>query len=193
MHFLELENLPGVFIIEPDVFEDVRGYFFESFNQKQFEDHVGSVEFVQDNQSRSRYGVLRGLHYQKDPFAQAKLVRVVAGKALDVVVDLRQGSPTYGKHAAVELSAENKRQLFVPRGFAHGFISLSEGTEFFYKVDNYWSPEHESGVMYNDPDLGIDWGLPVADIIVNAKDGALPLLSGSDPGFRHEKHGGDSK
>lgn len=162
--------LEGVFILEPMVFGDERGYFFESFSQREFEEKVCKTVFVQDNESRSSYGVLRGLHFQLPPYTQAKLVRVVKGKVLDVVVDLRKNSVTYGKHVAVELSEENKRQFFVPRGFAHGFVVLSEDVVFQYKCDNYYAPGHEGGIRFDDPALNIDWKIPVEDMVLSEKD-----------------------
>ena len=164
-------KLSGCFIIEPRVFKDERGYFFESFNQKGFEKSTGiKVNFVQDNQSFSSYGVVRGLHFQKGEHAQAKLVRVIQGKVLDVAVDLREHSKTYGQHVAVALSEENNKQLFVPRGFAHGFSVLSDTALFFYKCDNYYNKESEGGILYNDPNLNIDWQLPEEHIQVSEKD-----------------------
>lgn len=163
-------SIPGALIIEPHVFSDERGYFFESFREDAFAEKTG-VHFVQENQSWSKYGVLRGMHFQREPYAQAKLVRVLTGMALDVIVDIRKGSPTYGRHIAVELSAENKKQLFVPAGCAHGFLVLSrEGADFFYKCSNYYNKESESGIRFDDPALGIDWRLPRAEIIVAEKD-----------------------
>ena len=150
--------IDGVFIIEPKVFGDSRGYFFESYNQKEFEEKVGPITFVQDNESKSSYGVLRGLHFQKPPFAQAKLVRCAEGEVFDVAVDLRQASPTFGKYVAVNLSGENKKQLFIPRGFAHGFVVLSQSAVIIYKVDNLYAPEYDTGIMWNDPQLNINWG-----------------------------------
>lgn len=163
-------DIEGVFILEPRVFGDSRGYFFESFSQKEFEEQVGKVVFVQDNESKSSYGVVRGLHYQLPPYTQAKLVRVVKGCVLDVAVDLRKASPTFGKHVSTELSEENKRQLFVPRGFAHGFAVLSEEAVFQYKCDNYYAPDYEGGVQFDDPVLGIDWKVPKEKMILSAKD-----------------------
>lgn len=163
-------TIPDVKIIEPRVFEDARGYFFESFSQKLFNEKVSDTVFVQDNESRSTYGVLRGLHFQKPPMAQAKLVRVVEGAVLDVAVDIRPESPTYGQHVSVELSADNKRQLFLPRGFAHGFVVLSPTVIFQYKCDNYYSPAHEGGIAWNDPDLNIDWQVPAEDVVLSEKD-----------------------
>ena len=162
--------IPGVCIIEPRVFADARGYFFESFSEAWFRRHVCDTHFVQDNESRSVRGTVRGLHYQRAPHCQSKLVRCVKGRVLDVAVDIRQGSPTFGKHVAVELSAENHRQLFIPRGFAHGFAVLSDEAVFQYKCDNYYAPESEGGIAWNDPALGIDWQLPAADVILSAKD-----------------------
>ncbi len=170
-------EFPGLVVFEPKVFGDERGYFFESFNQQIFETAGISRPFVQDNQARSVYGVLRGLHFQKGEAAQAKLVRVLEGKVLDVVVDLRVGSPTYGKSYSIELSAENKLQLYVPRGFAHGYVVLSETAEFFYKCDNFYSKADEGGLIYNDPALQIDWGIDLNEAILSDKDRVLPSLS----------------
>jgi len=175
--------IDGVFIIEPKVFGDSRGYFFESYNQKEFEDKVGPITFVQDNESKSSYGVLRGLHFQKPPFAQAKLVRCAEGEVLDVAVDLRQASPTFGKYVAVNLSGENKKQLFIPRGFAHGFVVLSQSAVIIYKVDNLYAPEYDTGIMWNDPQLNINWGIRKEDIILSPKDASLPLLRDTDVKF----------
>ena len=170
-------KLEGVVIIEPQVFFDDRGYFFESFSQQRFKEQVAPITFVQDNESKSSYGVLRGLHFQKPPFAQSKLVRVVKGKVLDVAVDLRKGSPTFGQYESVVLSEENKRQFFIPQGFAHGFAVLSEEAIFQYKCDNYYAPQSEGSVRWNDPTIAIDWQLPEKDIILSAKDEKAPLLS----------------
>ena len=170
-------KLEGVVIIEPQVFFDDRGYFFESFSQQRFNEQVVPITFVQDNESKSSYGVLRGLHFQKPPFAQSKLVRVVKGKVLDVAVDLRKGSPTFGQYESVVLSEENKRQFFIPQGFAHGFAVLSEEAIFQYKCDNYYAPQSEGSVRWNDPTIAIDWQLPEKDIILSAKDEKAPLLS----------------
>ena len=170
-------KLEGVVIIEPQVFFDDRGYFFESFSQQRFNEQVAPITFVQDNESKSSYGVLRGLHFQKPPFAQSKLVRVVKGKVLDVAVDLRKGSPTFGQYESVVLSEENKRQFFIPQGFAHGFAVLSEEAIFQYKCDNYYAPQSEGSVRWNDPTTAIDWQLPEKDIILSAKDEKAPLLS----------------
>jgi dTDP-4-dehydrorhamnose 3,5-epimerase len=179
MKFISTE-ISGVFIIEPNVFEDQRGYFFESFNKKLFESSIGKVDFVQDNESKSVFGTLRGLHYQLLPFAQSKLVRVIQGSVLDVAVDIRKGSPTFGKWTAVELTAENKRQMFIPKGFAHGFIVLSDEAIFAYKVDNYYSKAHERGIIFNDPKLGIDWRLEADRILLSDKDKALPVLDNAE-------------
>ena len=164
-------DIPGLVIVEPRVFGDNRGYFFESFSERRFKEEVADVDFVQDNESKSCYGVVRGLHFQKPPYAQAKLVRVVKGKVLDVAVDLRKGSPTFGKYAAVELSEDNHRQVFIPKGFAHGFAVLSEEAVFQYKCDEYYAPESEAALLWDDPDLAIDWKLPLTDVIVSDKDG----------------------
>ena len=170
MKFTKTE-IPEVVVVEPKVFEDSRGYFMESFKQNLFEDFIGyKVNFCQDNESKSSYGVLRGLHYQLAPAAQSKLVRVISGKVLDVAVDIRIGSPTFGKHVAVELSAENKKQLFVPRGFAHGFVVLSEEVVFSYKVDNYYSPENDRGLLFSDEAIGIDWKVDTDKLQLSAKD-----------------------
>lgn len=164
-------------IIEPTVFNDSRGYFFESFNQSTFNTLIGqSVTFVQDNESYSTKGVLRGLHFQKGEWAQAKLVRVVKGRVLDVAVDIRKDSPTYGQHISVELTEDNKKQLFVPRGFAHGFVVLSDTAIFSYKCDNYYNKEAEGGIMYNDTTLNIDWKLPIEALIISEKDAILPTF-----------------
>ena len=164
-------NIEGLLILEPQIFEDKRGFFFESYNQQKFEEVVGAtVQFVQDNQSYSSYGVLRGIHFQTGEHAQAKLVRVLSGKVLDVAVDLRPDSPTYGQYESFELSAENKRQVFVPRGLGHGFVVLSETAEFFYKCDNFYNKASEGGIVYNDPTLNIDWGIPEKDMKVSEKD-----------------------
>lgn len=163
-------HIEGVVIIEPEVFGDNRGYFMESWSQERFDNEVRPTHFVQDNQSKSRYGVVRGLHFQKGHFAQSKLVRVAQGRVLDVAVDIRRGSPTFGQHIAVELSDENHRQLFIPRGFAHGFAVLSEEAVLQYKCDNYYSPQNEGAIAWNDPTIGIDWHLPQEDIILSEKD-----------------------
>jgi dTDP-4-dehydrorhamnose 3,5-epimerase len=167
---------PGLTIFEPKVWKDERGYFFEAFNQRAFEQAGLQADFVQDNQAFSSYGVLRGLHYQVEPYAQAKLVRVLEGEVLDIVVDLRPDSPTYRQWFGLRLSAENKRQLFVPRGFAHGYVVLSPTAEFFYKCDNFYSKEHDRGIRFDDPTLKIDWELPRESLILSEKDLALPRL-----------------
>lgn len=165
-------GIEGVWVVEPQVWNDDRGYFFESFSRRDFETAVGRMDFVQDNESRSRYGVVRGLHYQLPPKAQSKLVRVVRGSIMDVAVDIRRGSPTFGRHVAVELSAENKLQLFIPRGFAHGFSVLSAEAVVLYKCDEFYSREHEASIAFDDPALGIDWGIAPQEIIVSSKDRA---------------------
>lgn len=162
--------IEGLVIIEPKVFRDVRGYFFESFSQREFEEKVRKINFVQDNESMSSYGVMRGLHFQRPPFTQSKLVRCVKGKVLDVAVDIRKGSPTYGQHVAVELSEDNHRQFFVPRGFAHGFVVLSDVAVFQYKCDNFYAPEADGGISIKDCSLGINWQIPVDDAILSEKD-----------------------
>lgn len=173
-------SIPGVVILEPAVFGDARGYFLESWNQRDLDAALGRpIRFVQDNESKSRYGVVRGLHFQKGLFAQSKLVRVVSGRVLDVAVDIRRGSPWFGKHVCCELSGENHRQFFVPRGFAHGFAVLSEEAVFQYKCDRFYSPSSEGAIAWNDPALGIDWGIPKADIILSEKDARQPLLAES--------------
>ena len=169
-------GIPGLLILEPRVFGDVRGYFFESFNRQAFTEAVGEVAFVQDNESRSCYGVVRGLHFQKGEWAQAKLVRVVEGCVLDVAVDLRPGSPTFGRHFSVELSGENHRQFFIPRGFAHGFSVLSETAVFQYKCDNYYHPEAEGAIAWDDPDLAIDWRIPADCVLLSEKDRNHPCF-----------------
>lgn len=169
-------DIEGVVIIEPEVFGDSRGYFMESFSQRAFDREVAPVRFVQDNRSYSRYGVVRGLHYQKEPYSQSKLVSCVVGRVLDVAVDIREGSPTYGKYVAVELSAENRRQLFIPKGFAHGFAVLSGEALFEYKCDEFYHPEAECGIAWDDPTIGIDWRLPKEDIILSPKDANYKTL-----------------
>ena len=175
MNIIETE-IQGVYIIEPKVFGDSRGYFFESYSRREFEAKVGPVEFVQDNESKSCYGVVRGLHFQKPPHAQAKLVRVVKGKVLDVAVDLRKDSPTYGRHVSIELSEDNHRQVFIPKGFAHGFSVLSEEAVFQYKCDDYYAPETECAIAWNDPELNIDWRIPADQVILSEKDRRHPEL-----------------
>jgi dTDP-4-dehydrorhamnose 3,5-epimerase len=176
MKFIETKIL-DVIIIEPTVFGDTRGYFLESYNQKKFEEVVGKTNFVQDNESKSSKSVLRGLHFQKPPFEQAKLVRCIEGEVLDVAVDIRKNSKTYGQHVTVLLSGENKRQLFVPRGFAHGFLVLSESATFAYKVDNTYAPEFDAGIRWNDKELNIQWGMEDSEVMISAKDAELPFLS----------------
>lgn len=176
-------DLEGVVIIEPKVFSDERGYFFESWSQKEFNEHVRPVKFVQDNESMSIYGVLRGLHFQKGKYVQSKLVRVIKGKVLDVAVDIRKGSSTFGKHVAVELTANNHRQLFIPRGFAHGFVVLSEEAVFQYKCDNFYAPQEEGALAWDDPEIGIDWGVPSDKVILSSKDKTHPLLKDSEELF----------
>ena len=169
MNYIETA-IKGVYILEPRVFQDARGYFMETWNQADFDKHVGKVTFIQDNESKSSYGVLRGLHYQKGEFSQAKLVRVIQGKVLDVAVDIRKSSPTFGKYVLVELSEENKRQLFIPRGFAHGFLVLSEEAVFTYKVDNVYAPQAEAGIKWNDEDIAIEWPINPQDLVLSEKD-----------------------
>ena len=168
--------IEGIVIIEPRIFRDARGYFFESFSMREFNEKVAPVTFVQDNESYSSYGVIRGLHFQKPPYTQAKLVRVIKGAVLDIAVDIRNGSPTYGQHVAVELTGENHRQLFIPHGFAHGFSVLSEEVLFQYKCDNYYAPQSEGGILWNDPCLGIDWRIPAEKAILSEKDFKHPLF-----------------
>ena len=175
--------IPEVVILEPKVYQDDRGYFFEAFSEEVFSRLVTPTHFVQDNESRSSYGVVRGLHFQAPPHAQAKLVRVVKGSALDVAVDLRKGSPSYGTHVAVELSEENHRMLFIPRGFAHGFSVLSPDAIFQYKCDNYYAPQSEGAVAWDDPTLSIDWRVPTPDVILSAKDSHHPCLDEFDTPF----------
>ena len=168
---LKETNISGLLVIEPDVFHDGRGCFFESFSARKFEELTGlKVDFVQDNESHSVYGTVRGLHFQTGDHAQAKLVRVVSGRVLDVAVDLREGSPTFGRHFSIELSGENRLQMFIPKGFAHGFSVLSETAVFQYKCDSYYAPQAEGALMWNDPDLAIDWNIPVEDALVSEKD-----------------------
>lgn len=170
-------SIEGVVLLEPKIFGDERGYFFESFSQKEFNEKVRSVDFVQDNESKSCHGVLRGLHYQLPPFAQSKLVRVIQGEVLDVAVDIREGSPTFGQHVAVRLTGENHRQFFIPRGFAHGFVVLSDTAVFQYKCDNFYAPQHEGAIAFNDPALGIDWKIPVSALLLSDKDKRHPMLN----------------
>lgn len=179
MNYIET-SIKGVWVIEPKVFADKRGYFFESWKKEEFESHIGKVDFVQDNESRSSYGVLRGLHYQKGEFSQAKLVRVIKGKVLDVAVDLRKSSPTFGKYVAVELSEDNKRQFFIPRGFAHGFVVLSDDAIFTYKVDNVYAPQAEAGIKWNDETVNVEWPVPATDVIVSDKDDKAVALKDAE-------------
>ena len=169
MKYIETD-IKGVWIIEPKVFDDARGYFMEAWKKEEFEAHVGMVDFVQDNESKSSYGVLRGLHYQKGDASQAKLVRVMKGRVVDVAVDIRKSSPTFGKHVMVELSETNKRQLFIPRGFAHGFLVLSDEAVFTYKVDNVYAPQQEASIRWNDETLGIQWPIDPKDVVTSEKD-----------------------
>ena len=173
-------NIEGVVIIEPRIFRDERGYFFESFSQREFQEKVCNTVFVQDNESKSSYGVLRGLHFQKPPYAQSKLVRVIKGAVLDVAVDIRKGSPTFGQHVAVELTADNHRQFFIPRGFAHGFSVLTDEVIFQYKCDNFYAPQSEGALAWDDPDLGIDWRLPAEKVILSEKDRHHSRLKDAD-------------
>lgn len=182
MPFIET-GFPGLLVFEPAVFEDIRGYFFESYNEKIFNSQGIETRFVQDNQSSSFYGVIRGLHYQLNPKAQSKLVRVLTGKILDVVVDIRKGSPTFGKNFTLELSANNRKQLYIPKGFAHGFSVLSEKAEVFYKCDEFYSREHEGGIQHNDPELYIEWGIPEDKKVVSEKDGSFPLFANCKNNF----------
>ena len=176
---MKFVNTPieGLVIIEPTVFEDDRGCFSESYNKKKFEKAIGNVSFVQDNESKSSRGVLRGLHFQKPPYAQAKLVRCIKGKVLDVAVDIRDGSETFGQHVTVELTGENKKQVFIPRGFAHGFLVLSESAIFAYKVDNSYAPTHDAGIRWDDSLLNIQWGVSESEVLVSEKDAKLPFFS----------------
>lgn len=177
--------IAGVVIIEPRVFADPRGYFFESFSAREFEEKVGKVNFVQDNESKSSYGVMRGLHFQRPPFTQAKLVRCVRGAVLDVAVDIRKGSPTYGQHVAVELTEDNHRQFFIPHGFAHGFAVLSETAVFQYKCDNFYAPQADGGISIQDPSLGIDWRIDPTKALLSEKDLKHPLLKDFDSPFTY--------
>ena len=182
MNFIKTD-IDGVYIIEPKIWPDARGYFFESYNKKIFDEAGLIYDFVQDNQSKSSYGTIRGLHFQKGEFSQAKLVRAIEGTVLDVAVDLRAGSKTFGKHVAVELSAENNRQLMIPRGFAHGFSVLSERAVFTYKCDNVYNKASEGGLMWNDKDIGIDWKIPADKVILSDKDRKHPSLKEFEPCF----------
>jgi len=177
--------LNDLYIIEPAVFSDHRGFFYESFNAKKLEDTGLYYNFIQDNHSKSSYGVLRGLHYQNDPYAQAKLVRVTQGKVLDIVVDIRKNSPSYLQHFSLELSDENKLQLLIPKGFAHGFVVLSDTCEFLYKCDHYYNKESEGGIAYNDPSLNIDWKIPQEDILLSDKDKQNPLVDSANFNFTY--------
>ncbi len=179
-------DIEGVFIIEPRVFNDARGYFFESFSQREFEEKVRKINFVQDNESMSSYGVMRGLHFQRQPFTQSKLVRCVKGRVLDVAVDIRKGSPTYGHHVAVELTGANHRQFFVPRGFAHGFSVLSETAVFQYKCDNFYAPEADGGISIKDESLEIDWQIPTSNAILSDKDLKHACLKDFDSLFDYQ-------
>ena len=181
-------DIEGVVIIEPRIFKDARGYFFESFSAKEFQEKVCPTTFVQDNESYSNYGVVRGLHFQKPPYTQSKLVRVIKGAVLDVAVDLRKGSPTYGKHVAVELTGENHRQLFIPKGFAHGFSVLSDEVLFQYKCDNFYAPQSEGGIAWNDPALQIDWRIPADKILLSEKDTKHPLLEDYNSDFVYSEN-----
>ena len=178
--------IEGVFILEPRVFADSRGYFFECYNQKEFDEKIRPIRFVQDNESMSSYGVVRGLHFQKGIHSQSKLVRVVKGKVLDVVVDILKGSPTFGRHVSVELSDDNHLMFFIPRGFAHGFSVLSETAVFQYKCDNFYCPESEGAIAWDDATLGIDWKIPEKDVILSAKDTHHPLLKDTDYLFDYQ-------
>ena len=173
-------KIDGVYVIEPRVFNDARGYFMEAWKKAEFEEHIGPVNFIQDNESKSGYGVLRGLHYQKGEASQAKLVRVIKGRVVDVAVDLRRSSPTFGQHIMVELSDENKRQFFIPRGFAHGFLVLSEEAIFTYKVDNSYAPQQEAGIRWDDPELGIEWPIDRSLVVTSEKDLKAPQLKDAE-------------
>ena len=179
MEYIETD-IKGVYVIEPRVFNDARGYFMETWKQAEFEGYIGKVQFIQDNESKSSYGVLRGLHYQKGDASQAKLVRVIKGRVLDVAVDIRRSSPTFGKHVMVELSEDNKRQFYIPRGFAHGFLVLSDEAIFIYKVDNFYAPQQDAGIRWNDPELGIEWPIDPKDVQTSEKDLRQPLLKDAE-------------
>ena len=176
-------QFPGLLIFEPTVFEDSRGYFFESYNQKLFSENGIEIHFVQDNQAQSSFGIIRGLHFQMDPFAQTKLLRVLSGKIIDAVVDIRKNSPTYGNAYTIELSAENKKQLLIPKGFAHGYSVISETAEVFYKCDAFYHKESEGGILWNDPKLNIDWKVPVDKVLVSEKDARYPSLENCKNSF----------
>ena len=184
MNIIKTE-IPGLLIIEPKVFEDHRGYFLESYNENLFKQHGIDVRFVQDNESKSSFGVLRGLHYQLEPYSQTKLVRVLQGKVMDVALDLRKGSPTFGKWFAIELSAENKKQFLIPKGFAHGFSVLSETAIFSYKCDDFYKPDAERGILFNDPALNIDWGLDLLKAVVSEKDHHNPIFEKAEINFTY--------
>lgn len=184
MPFIET-GIQGLFVFEPKVFPDSRGYFFESYNRNIFTEQGINIDFVQDNQSSSTYGVIRGLHFQLPPYAQSKLVRVLSGRILDVAVDIRRGSPTFGKHFAIELSAENKKQLFLPHGFAHGFSVLSETAEVLYKCDAFYNKQSESGIMFNDSELNIDWQIPSDQQVISEKDMNNPSFANLAEGFTY--------
>ena len=179
MDYIKTE-IEGVYVIQPKVFNDARGYFMEAWKQEEFNEHIGRVDFIQDNESKSSYGVLRGLHYQKGETSQAKLVRVIKGRVLDVAVDIRKSSPTFGKHVMVELSDENKRQFFIPRGFAHGFLVLSDEAIFTYKVDNPYAPQADAGIRWNDPDIGIEWPIDPKDVVTSEKDLKQPFFKDAE-------------
>ena len=179
MEYIETD-IKGVYVIEPRVFNDARGYFMETWKQAEFEEYIGKVQFIQDNESKSSYGVHRGLHYQKGDASQAKLVRVIKGRVLDVAVDIRRSSPTFGKHVMVELSEDNKRQFYIPRGFAHGFLVLSDEAIFIYKVDNSYAPQQDAGIRWNDPELGIEWPIDPKDVQTSEKDLRQPLLKDAE-------------
>ena len=179
--------IEDVLIIEPKVFEDKRGYFFESYSQRVFSKEVKDVTFVQDNESKSSYGVIRGLHFQKPPYAQSKLVRVIKGRVLDVAVDIRKGSPTYGKWASCELTEDNHRQFFIPKGFAHGFSVLSKTAVFQYKCDEFYHPESEGAIFWNDPQINVDWKLPMNEVVLSEKDNKNPLFADFVSPFTFEK------
>lgn len=181
-------GIEGLLILEPRIFQDARGYFFESFSQREFEEKVGPVHFVQDNESMSSYGVMRGLHFQRPPYTQTKLVRCVSGRVLDVAVDIRQGSPTYGQHVAVELTAENHRQFFIPKGFAHGFAVLSETAVFQYKCDEFYHPEADAGISILDDSLGIDWRIPMDKAILSDKDTRHGMLADFQSPFTYTEN-----
>lgn len=185
----ETTPIPGLLVFKPKVFEDNRGYFFESYNEQLFREQGIDIRFVQDNQSQSAYGVIRGLHYQKSPHAQCKLVRVLEGEILDVAVDIRKGSPTYGQHFSLVLSAENKQQLFVPEGFAHGFSVLSKRAVVMYKCNRFYSKESEGGLLFNDPALGIDWQVPADAQLISDKDQVLPLFADHQTPFEYSADG----